>query len=204
MNNPPIVVIGGGGHASVLVDILLKQKREIIAVISPDNIRSRRVFDGIAHFKENEDIQQFSVDEILLVNGVGMLPGSSLRHSINEYYLSLGYRFSSVIADEAVISPYSVIKEGAQVLPNAIINAGALIGMHTIINTGALVEHDCIIGDYNHIAPRATLCGQVYTQDHVFVGANATVIQNVQIEAGAVIRAGSLISKDVIKNQCFF
>ena len=39
----PLIIIGGGGHASVLVDILRSQNRQILALISPDDVSSRTV-----------------------------------------------------------------------------------------------------------------------------------------------------------------
>ncbi|TNZ44854.1 shikimate dehydrogenase, partial [Vibrio parahaemolyticus] len=42
----PLVIIGGGGHASVLVDLLRNQNRTILAVMSPDDISTRQAFDG--------------------------------------------------------------------------------------------------------------------------------------------------------------
>ena len=35
LQRKPLVIIGGGGHASVIVDILKRQKREIVAVMTP-------------------------------------------------------------------------------------------------------------------------------------------------------------------------
>ncbi|TOE95982.1 shikimate dehydrogenase, partial [Vibrio parahaemolyticus] len=77
--------------------------------------------------------------------------------------------FETVIANSAYVSPFSKIETGAQILPMAIIQTGVTVGSHSIINSGALVEHDCNIGSYNHIAPRATLCGQVETKNNVYV-----------------------------------
>ena len=178
----PIVIIGGGGHASVLVDILLAQGRQILAVVSPDDISMRRVFSGLQQLKQDGDVLQFSSDEVLLVNGIGMLPKSSLMQKLNQYYLSHGYRFETVIADSAQISKFAVVEPGVQVFSGTIVQAGAFIGAHSVINSGAIIEHDCHIGRYNHIAPRATLCGQVITQENVYVGAGSTVIQNLKIE----------------------
>ncbi|SHO57609.1 acetyltransferase [Vibrio quintilis] len=193
----PLVLIGGGGHASVLADILLRQQRNILAVISPDDISGRAVFRGITHYQQDDDVLQFQPDQVRLVNGIGMIPGSDIKKLLNQYYLSLGYRFETVIASEAVISPYATISDGAQIFPGAIIQAGTVIGQHSVINTGVIIEHDCCIGDYNHIAPGSTVCGQVETETDVFVGAGATIIQNLKLKHQAVVGAGAVLTKSL-------
>ncbi len=198
--NIPIVMIVGGGHASVLAEILLGQGRNILAVVSPEDIGRRSVLKGITILEKDEDILQFDKDKVLLVNGVGMMPKSGFKQKINEYFLSLGYQFETVIADSAFVSPFSKIETGAQILPMAIIQTGATVGHHSIINTGALVEHDCKIGAYNHIAPKATLCGQVETKENVYVGAGSTVIQGVSIGSCAIVGAGASITQSLEEN----
>lgn len=196
----PIVMIGGGGHASVLVDILLSQGREILAVISSEDTSQRSVFKGIKQLRNDTDVLVFETDQVLLVNGIGMVPRSNLKKKVNDYFLSLGYRFETVISDSALISPFSKVETGVQILPMAVIQAGVTIGSHSIINTGALVEHDSKIGSYNHIAPKATLCGQVETKDNVYVGAGSTVIQGVSIGNGAIVGAGVSLTKTLAAN----
>ncbi|AAW84639.1 sialic acid biosynthesis protein NeuD [Aliivibrio fischeri ES114] len=196
-----LVVIGGGGHASVLVDILRSQQREILAIVSPENISQRRIFSGITHLKNDDDILRFSPDSVNLVNGVGMLPKSGLKRKLNEYFLSLGYTFETVISDSAQVSSFAEIEQGAQVFSGAIIQAGVVIDAHTIINSGVIIEHDCHIGEYNHIAPKATLCGQVTTHSNVYVGANATVIQNITLEQGSIVGAGAIVTKNISSEQ---
>lgn len=194
-------MIGAGGHAAVLTDILLSQGRNIIAVISHDNIITRSVFKGIQQLKNDDDILEFDKNNIRLVNGIGMLPKSSLKRKLNEYYLSLGYQYSNVIANSAVISKFAELSEGIQVLPNAVIQSGVKIGIHSTINTGVIIEHDSVIGEYNHIAPGAVICGQVITESSVFVGANSTIIQNLSIGHGSIIGAGTLVNKILPSNH---
>ncbi|WP_342324538.1 acetyltransferase [Kosakonia sp. BYX6] len=193
MNNKPVVIIGGGGHASVLIDILLRQKRDVIAIISPDDINGRKIFSGVRHLRSDNDILQFSPMQVELVNAVGVAPRSKLRQRINENYLSWGYHFATVIADNAIVSDYAEIMPGAQILTRAVIHPGTIIGSHSIINTGVIIEHDCKIGAYNFIAPGATLCGQVVTGENVFVGAGATVIPNLNIGDSGIVTAGAVL-----------
>ncbi|BFT31117.1 acetyltransferase [Alteromonas sp. D210916BOD_24] len=196
-NSLPIVLIGGGGHASVVAEILLQQGKEIIAIVSPESIAVRPVFKGIEHLTRDGDVTRFSTSEVKLVNGVGMLPKSLIRQKINGYYLAQGYQFDTVIAPSAVVSPYATLEQGTQIFAGAIVQTGAVIGAHSIINSKALVEHDCVLGEYNHIAPGATMCGQVRTKSNVFVGAGAVVTHNITIGDNAIVGAGSCITRSI-------
>ncbi len=190
----PLVIIGGGGHASVLVDLLRNQNRTILAVMSPDDISTRQAFDGIMQLSNDKDISRYSPDEVRLVNGIGMMPKSLLRRKVNQYFLDLGYQFETVISDQALVSKFAHLQDGAQILKGAIVQCGAVIGEHSIINTGAVIEHDTVVGEHNHIAPRAVLCGGIVTQSDVYVGANATVIQNLKLAQNVVVGAGAIVT----------
>lgn len=191
----PLIVLGGGGHASVLVEILQDQGREIIAVVSPDDITSRSIFSGLQWLcSDNEVLKNYSKDSVRLVNGIGMLPNSKHRKAVGEYYSSLGYKFERIISSSAIVSDYSVLEEGTQVLHFGLVNTGASIGRHSIVNDGAIVEHDSKIGAFNHICPKATVCGQVKTGDDTFVGAGATIIQGIVVPSGSVVGAGVTVS----------
>ncbi len=196
----PIVMIGGGGHASVLTDILRQQGREILAVVSPEDIHQRAVFKGIRHLKSDEDALSFPPNKVLLVNGIGMMPKSRGKLEVNEYFLSRGYQFETVISNSALVSPFSKVEVGAQILSMSIVQAGATIGSHCIVNTGALIEHDCNVGAYTHIAPKATLCGQVVTEENAYIGAGAVVIQGLSIGQGAIVGSGVNLSKSLAAN----
>ncbi|QCZ94270.1 acetyltransferase [Salinimonas iocasae] len=193
----PIILIGGGGHARVLADILLQQDKQIAAVVSPEPLMESPLFDGINHLSSDEDVRRYAPDEVLLVNAIGMLPGADSRKKVCEYFLAQGYTFESVIAPTATVSAYATIKQGAQIMSGAIIQAGAVIGEQTIVNTQAVIEHDCQIGSRNHIAPGSTVCGEVTTGNDVFVGAGATIINGMTIGSNAIIGAGTCITRAV-------
>ncbi|WP_102524005.1 acetyltransferase [Vibrio tapetis] len=197
----PLIIIGGGGHASVLVDILRMQGRNIVAIVSPDDPNRRTVFKGLTRFRNDDDVFQFSNEDVLLVNGIGVLPNSDFKQKLNQYYLAHGYQFETVIAETAQVSPYATVEAGAQVFAGAIIQAGARIASHVVINSGAIIEHDCCIGEYNHIAPNATLCGQVETEKNVFIGANATVIQGIKLAQHAVVGAGAVVIRNLLAGE---
>lgn len=197
VNDKPIAIIGTGGHSSVLADILIKQKRNIVALITPDVKPERQVFNNIPVYNDDEFAKTFTPNDVALVNGIGLIPGNNIRNKIYERYFQNGYKFVSVISSDAYISPFSSIDEGVQIFSGAIIQPGVIIGPHTVINTKAVIEHDCNIGAYNFIAPAATLCGSVTTSEHVFIGASATIIQGIELGAHTIVAAGAVVTAKI-------
>lgn len=201
--NKPLIVIGAGGHASVLADILTRQGQTILALVAPDSL-GEGALAGLPLWQEETLSTNASPDSCLLVNGIGFVAGSDLRAKIFSRYAEKGYRFASVIAQEAVISPHAFLGEGVQIMPGAIVQSCARIGNNTLINSGAIVEHDSAVGDNGHLAPRAVLCGNVTLGKNVFVGCGAVVVQGIQVGDEAVVGAGATLTCHLPKNHIVF
>lgn len=199
--NKPLIIIGAGGHASVLVDILRQQKRSIIGIVSPSLGLSRSALHGIHHYTNDDDVLNFDPNDILLVNGIGSLPGSNLRAEIFDKFSALGFEFSCVVASDATISDFARLSHGVQILNGSIVQAGCVIGDNTIVNTGTSIDHDSHIGENNHLAPGVTISGQVNTKANVHFGTGASVIHNISIGNDVVIGAGATITADIENNM---
>ena len=194
-----IFLIGSGGHAKVLIDILSNQGIKIDAVVSPELDLSNKIFKNIMHLTDDK-VFNYSSDEIILLNGIGSIPGNPLRNLMFKKFRDHSYEFLTIKAKTSIVSNSCNLGRGVQIMPGAIINADVTIGENTIINSGVIIEHDCIIGNNNHIAPGAVICGQTRTEKNVHIGTGASVIQTVTIGENSVVGAGSSITKDVEKN----
>lgn len=189
----PVVILGGGGHASVLAEICIEQGRQILAVISPESTLTREVFQGLRHMKNDDEVLEFSVTQVELVNGVGGLPDSYLRKHLATKFSKLGYRFATIVSPSAIVSRTAKLGGGVQVLPRATINASASVGEHTIINSCSLVEHDCSVESFVHIAPSATICGGAVVREGAQIGPCSVVAQGVEIGVYSVVGAGASV-----------
>ncbi|WP_078555816.1 acetyltransferase [Bacillus alkalicellulosilyticus] len=195
----PVIVVGGGGHAKVLIDILKLEGRDIIGVTENDTSKTN-VLD-IPIIGDDDLILTFPKDKIELINGIGSVKTVKVRRDIYTRFTKLGYRFATLIHPSAIIANGVSLDLGVQVMAGAIIQPGCRVGENTIINTRSSIDHDCIIGSHVHIAPGVTLSGGVIVEDNVHVGTSATVIQGISIDVGSCIGAGSVVLKDVKRNS---
>lgn len=190
------VVLGGGGHARTLIEILTSAGGVIEALVAP-KLSLIPEFRTLKHLLNDSDVNFYSAEQVELVNAIGSLPNDAkLREKLFRRFKSEGYKFASVVSNAAIRSKYAALAEGVQILPAATLNA-CQIGANTIINTGSIVEHDVKIGENCHIAPGAIICGGVCIGNNVHIGAGATVLQSLTIGDGAVAGAGSVVTKNL-------
>lgn len=197
-----IVILGGGGHAKVLIDLMHTQDDYEVAGILDSGLEKSSKVLGVPVLGGDELLNDlFKMGVKMACIGVGSVKDNSIRKRLYEKAKQIGFLIPPLSHPHACISKEAKLSEGAQVMAGAIIQVSALIGENTIINTAATVEHDCIIGRDVHICPGAVVSGGVSIGDNVFVGAGATVIQGIKIGEGALIGAGSLVLSDVHAGQ---
>ncbi len=191
-------MIGGGGHAKVVIDaIRLEGKFNIRGIIDPKLPKGTRV----------EEIEVLGGDELLeglyaagmrhAFIGVGTIGNYETKITITQQLKMIGYTMPVVCHPSSTIASSADLVEGTFVAGGAVINSGVTIGKHAIINTRASIDHDCHIGDYTHIAPGAVLCGEVTVGEQVHIGAGAIVVQGVKIKDKAFVKAASRVAKDI-------
>lgn len=203
MNNSsslPVVILGGGGHAKVLIAALRLTNRKLLGVVSPDLVKGSECL-GIKVLGNDELILDFDPTKVELVNGIGALPKKPQRWKIAELARRNGFRFARVIHPKAIIASDVDIAEGVQVMAGAVIQPGCKIGQDSIINTGALIDHDCLISDNCHIAPGATLSGSVNIGRYCHIGTSAQIIHNIVVGCNSIVAAGATVYKNVPDNM---
>lgn len=184
-----VVIIGAGGHAKVIADIIEKSGDKIIGFLDDDN--SKKEVYGYKVIGKINDCHKFVSEDTYFIIAIG---NNYLRKKIHDEYKLKLY---TAIHPTAVIARGVTIGAGTAIMANVCINADATIGGNCIINTGAIIEHDNIINDYVHVSPNATLAGTVTVGELTHIGAGATVINNKNITAETIIGAGAVVVKDI-------
>jgi len=191
-----IIIVGGGGHAKVVISILKKIGK--YKIIGYTDIKNQGSILGIEYIATDEDINNYNVSMAAI--GIGVLENFKIRYKIISNYIKKGFKFPSILSPDAIINEDVTIGTGTVVMDGVIINSGTDIGNFSIINTRSSVDHDCKIGDFVHIAPGVTLSGGVQIGNNSLIGAGSTVIQYKTIVENCIIGAGSLITKDCLES----
>lgn len=184
-----VIVIGTGGHAKVVADIVLRSADKLCGFLTSDPEKS--MFLGKPVLGKDTDWEKLS--EYWFIIAIG---DPTARERIAGRMT--GARWYTAIHPSAVVSPLDVsIGEGTVVAANAVVNPGAHIGRHCIVNSSATVEHDNFIDDFAHISVGAKLAGTVRVGKRTWVGAGAAVRDGIGICQDCVVGAGAAVVKNI-------
>jgi sugar O-acyltransferase (sialic acid O-acetyltransferase NeuD family) len=182
-----MILYGASGHGKVIADILKECGIDQILFWDDANTVALAGYNVI---KTPGDFKGIS-DKVLISIG-----NNEIRKKIADK-LNEKLSFFNAIHPKAVISTKTVIENGTAIMAGAVINCDTRIGRHCIINTSSSVDHDCVLEDYVHISPNATLCGDVYVGEGSQVGAGSVIIPGIRIGKWCTVGAGAVVIKDV-------
>lgn len=193
----PVIVIGSGGHAKVVIEALQRAGRRVIGRTDSDPAQGGIDIGGVPFLGDDAALTTRDPASLELANGIGSTGDAARRIAVFEAFRAQGFRFTRVIHPSAIIAADADIGEGAQIMAGAVIQPGCRIGANVIVNTGARIDHDCAIGEHAHVAPGAILCGAVMVGARSHIGAGAVVIQTVGIGEDCMVAAGAVVVDDV-------
>ncbi|MDH4618263.1 acetyltransferase [Brevibacillus sp. AY1] len=193
----PYIVLGGGGHAKVVMEAMQLCGRTVLGFT---DLTRRDSIGAIPWLGLDDVVDSYSPDDIWLVNGIGSVGDNSRRKGLFLTWKEKGYSFPTIIHPSAIVSPNAVLEEGVQLMAGVIVQTGTRIGVNTIINTRTMIDHNGLIGEHVHIAPGCVLSGNVTVADDVHIGTGAVAIQGLTIGRKSIVGAGAVVVRDVEAN----
>jgi sugar O-acyltransferase (sialic acid O-acetyltransferase NeuD family) len=194
--NEPVIIIGAGGHAAVLVDALLEAGVDVLGLTDADPRQRGAELLGCRILGGDDALAGYAPDEVRLVNGIGSTGDSRARRAAQVRLEQAGWRFTGVRHPRAVVSRTAQLDVTVQVMAGAVIQPRARTALGCIVNTGAVVEHDVELGEYVHVAPGAVICGTVRIAERCHVGAGAVIRQGLSVGADTLVAAGAVVVAD--------
>ncbi len=189
MRNNKLVIVGSGGHASVVLDaaeqmnhwssfIVLDEKPNGV-VLTVDDLYQQRL-----KYKDSSDFFVAIGDNVVR------------KRMLEELELE-GFSLATIIHPSAIVASSVVIEEGSCVFARAVLNPFVQIDKGVIINTSASIDHHSSIGSFTHICPGAVLAGNVKVGQGCFVGTGAVISNQITITNEVTLGAGAVVVKSI-------
>jgi sugar O-acyltransferase (sialic acid O-acetyltransferase NeuD family) len=130
------------------------------------------------------------------------IANSQVRQKLAERCAADEVQFFEARAANVVQLDEVQLGEGAVLCSFVTLTSNVRIGKHFHANIYSYVAHDCVIGDYVTFAPGVMCNGNVYVEDHAYIGAGAVIKQGLPsaplvIGRGAVVGMGAVVTKSV-------
>jgi UDP-perosamine 4-acetyltransferase len=193
-----LVIIGSGGHAKVVIDILRNADGfSLIGCTDPSN--DRMTVMGLPVLGDDSVLERLHKEGVK--HAFVALGDNRLRQERADHALSLGFELVNAVSGWSCIAPSVKLGRDIAVMPGAVVNADSVVGDNVIINTGVTVDHDCVLGSGVHLAPGCNLAGNVTVGRNAFLGTGCKVIPKISIGEGSTIGAGSVVIRDIPDNS---
>lgn len=200
--NNKIIILGGGGHAKMCIDILrLRNEYQIIGIV--DSQKSiGTVVSGVKVIGDDTILEKLWNDGVsCAVNGIGSVSNPLVRKILYSKLKDIGFYLPNLVHPSAVIEPSVKIGEGNQVMMGACVGSDVVIGDNCIVNSGSIISHDAILESNSHVAPGAVLAGSVIVGETAVVGMGVNVYMGVSIGKESIINNGLNIFRNINPNE---
>jgi sugar O-acyltransferase (sialic acid O-acetyltransferase NeuD family) len=188
-----LIVVGAGGHASVVIDAakLALPDCEVVGLVDDAVAVGERV-SGSVVLGPIAEIDRFPHDAVALAVG-----DNTARARIFESLRTIGEQLPTLVHPSAAVAPSAKVGAGTVVLAHAVINAEAVVEDNVIVNTAATIDHHSRIGRHVHIAPGVHLAGGCRVGEGGALGIGTVVAPTVSIGARTFVGAGSVVLEDL-------
>jgi len=193
-----IILLGGGGHAKVLIDLINTSMQFEISGILDTQLEIGTKVLNVSVLGDDDLLSGLYSKGIKNVCiAIGSVKDNARRRILFDKVKQMGFLVPYLLHPQTIISKNVHFSEGVQIMAGVNVQTDSLFKKNTIINTGAIIEHDCSIGSHAHICSGAVISGGCTVGDGAFIGAGATVMQGINIGQYVTVAAGAVVVKDV-------
>ncbi len=192
-------IIGGGGQAQVVAAILKAQKLPILGFFDDacNRLEGQAIGNAPVLGRCNEvHKHRDRITAVYLAIG-----DNTTRAKLFDALTDQGFDLPPLIHPWAMVETDATIGPGSTVCMGAMIVTQASVGKGCIVNTGCCLDHESVLEDFVHLAPRSTVAGRTRIGAESFVGMGTSIAQDLRIGAGAVIGANSVVLRNVAQNE---
>lgn len=199
MSSERILLVGGGGHAADVVNVLDRAGRLEQLAGYVDDVESRRLAAWEIPRCGSMAIHTESRAHVLL--GVGF---PATRIAMLQSHFPDRPAAEAVVDPDATVSRWCSIGDGSVLLAGVRVSPHVAIGEHVLVHHNVAIGHDAVLGDHAAVMPGANVSGDTRIGRGALIGTGAVVLQGITVGEGAVVGAGAVVTKAVAAGHTVF
>ncbi|HEX9631365.1 MAG TPA: acetyltransferase [Gemmatimonadales bacterium] len=190
MGTDGVVVIGAGGHGTVVTSTLLAAGIPVAGIVDDapathgTTILGVPVLGPVSLLRDRPGVR-----------AIAAIGDNAVRKRLVDSLPQV--EWVSAIHPAAVVAPEVTIGPGAMVFAGAVLQPRVTLASHAVVNTGATVDHDCKLAAFAHAGPGAHLSGSTVLDEGAFLGTGSATFQGVRIGAWTTVGVGAAVVRDL-------
>ena len=204
MKKKDVLIMGSGGHATVVIDILEEMGIYNIVGIVANGMKVGSLFQGYPIIGD-EDILQIYFNKGItnMAMGIGGFKNNNLRKEFFFKFKEIGFKLVNAIHPSAIISKKVVLGEGVVVFQGVLINTSVNIGDNVIVATGASIDHETSVGSHTLVSAGVTVGANDSIGEGVLLALGSKVVSALKIENNILVGAGAVVVKDCLEQGMY-
>lgn len=190
-NNKTLIVLGSGGHARPLVEVLneIYPSKKKIILDEKFKIKKKEKILGNLIYGNFKKLNHYRNKEIFLAIG------DNTKREL--YYKKYKKFIPNLINKTCDISNFSQVGKGNFFNNNVFVGTKVKIGNNNIINNNCIIEHETIIKNHIHLSPGCIIGGRAIIGNRVFLGLGVKVLDKIRISDDSIVGAGSVVTQNI-------
>ncbi|UZH55528.1 NeuD/PglB/VioB family sugar acetyltransferase [Salinimicrobium tongyeongense] len=198
-----IIIVGTGGHAKVIVDMIHENQEYKIIGFTTINSDSQE-FCGYPVLGDDSVLSEYYDKGLRYAAiGVGAFKDNTLRRTVFEKVTKMGFKVPPLIDASCIISKSAVVKEGAFLARGVILNNDVKIGKNTVVYTASSIDHETLIGDHVLISAGVTIGAYTNIEEGVLCALGSKVVSGVRIGKDILVGAGAVVVNNIEKKGTY-
>lgn len=196
----PLYLIGGGGHAKAVIEIVEKlTTHQIVGIVELDNYLDSQ-FLGYEIFTECTEFSCLPNDNADFLITVGQVKDPTPRVRLFNKLKCSNKSIATIFSTLGHVSRRANVGEGSIIMNFSMLGPDVRVGKNCIVNNFAQIEHDSTIGDHCHLSTNTVVNGGCSLGDKVFLGSGSVILNGITIGSQSIIAAGEVVRVNVPEN----
>lgn len=199
----PLYLIGGGGHAKAVIEIVEKlTSHQIIGIVELESYADTQLL-GYEILTEGVEFSCLPNANADFLVAIGQVKDATPRVRSFNKLKSLNKSLATILSTLSHVSERANVGEGSIIMDFTMVGPDVHIGKNCIVNNFAQVEHDSTIGDHCHLSTNTVVNGGCELGDKVFLGSGSIILNGISIGSQSIIAAGEVVRMNV-PEKCLF